>query len=351
MFCNRIFALALLIVLAWTSLSVPSVAEDEKASESPNLIAEPSFEGPLQDNGLPAGWYALHAVPAAGYRFSLADEGHTGQKSLVIEGKGKYGVVWGEQIAIDRAKQYRAQGHVRIEGDAMAAADVKLHYYGENHGYLGQSRIGFVNPRTPGWQLITIRDQVELFPEAHFIGIAVAIAGDGKAWFDDIELRAVPRKPEPLNYAANGDMEDIAADRPAGYFVHAAEGGTAQCRTEEEKPHAGRRCLALEGKGEWAGAGAGWIEIGGKREFLGSGYVRVREGKSRLAILYFDADGKVLGWTGSEPVTGADWQEVKLKTELARYPQTVKIGLGAYVVGDGKADFDDLRLVPSEEKK
>jgi len=337
--------------LAWALSAGLAAAAGEPAGDSPNLIVEPSFEGPVQPNGLPAGWFALHAVPAWGYRFELADAGRTGRKSLVIEGKGQYGVVWGEQIALDRAKQYRAQGYVRIQGDDEAAADVKLHYYGADHNYLGQSRVGFVNPRTPGWQLITVRDQAELFPEARFLGIAVALAGNGKAWYDDIELRAAARQPAPLNYVANGDMEDVAADRPAGYFVAVAEGGTAQCRIEENKPHSGKRCLALESKAEWAGAGCGWIEIGRHQAFIASGFARVREGNARLVIIYFDAAGKIIGRTESELVAAEDWQEVKLKSDFAGHPAAVKFSLGAQVVGEGKADFDDLRLAPLSEGK
>jgi hypothetical protein len=327
----------------------PAAAADETPPESPNLIAEPSFEGPVQASGLPAGWFALHAVPSFGYRFELADEGRTGRKSLVIEGRGKYGVVWGEQIPIDRTKQYRARGYVRIEGDEEAAADVKLHYYGADHNYLGQSRVGFVNPLTPGWQLITIRDQAELFPQARYLGVAVALAGNGKAWYDDIELHAVAKQPEPVNYVANGDMEDVAADRPAGYFVGAAEGGSVQCRILEEKPHAGRRCLALEGKGDWAGAGCGWIEVGAHATFLVSGYLRTHQGKGRLSIVYFDAAGKIVGRTESEPVAAEDWREITLRTEFAKHPEAVRFSVAGGVVGEGKADFDDLRAAPLNE--
>jgi hypothetical protein len=326
-------------------------AEGKTPRDLENLIAEPSFEGPAQASGLPAGWYGLHAVPRQGYRFELADEGRTGRKSLMIEGKGQYGVAWGEELPIDRTKQYRARGYVRIQGDDQAAADVKLHYYDVNKRYLGQSRVGFVNPRTPGWQLITIRDQVELFPEARFLGIAVAIAGNGKAWFDDIELRAVARQPEPVNHMANGDMEDVAADRPAGYFVAAAEGGTAQCRYQEEKPHSGKRCLALESKAEWAGAGCGWIEIGRHWAFLVSGYVRTHQGKGQIRIVYFDAAGKIIGRTESASVTAKDWQEVKVKTDFAAHPQAVKFSVAAVVDGEGSADFDDFRVVPAPEEQ
>jgi hypothetical protein len=326
-----------------------TAAEEGTSDNTKNLIAEPSFEGRVQGNGLPAGWYGLHSVPTGAYRAAMADEGHTGRKSLRIEGKGQYGVAWGEKIAIDRTKQYYARGYVRVQGEELAAADVKLHYYGVNQEYLGQSRVGFVTPRTPGWQLITVRDQIDLYPKARFVGIAVALAGNGKAWFDDIELRAVAEKRGPSNYLANGDMEDIAADRPAGYLVIAAENGTAECRSQEAKPHSGKRCLSLKSEADWAMAVSVQIDRGSPQAFSLTGFVRVRSGKARLAIGYFDAQGKFIGRTESEAVTAADWQEVTVKTEFAKHPEAVKFNTAAGIEGKGAADFDDFRVVPSTE--
>jgi hypothetical protein len=345
-FAPSVFCLATL-----TSFLGLAATAEKPPADTKNLIVEPSFEGPVQDNGLPRGWYALHAVPRDGYRYAIAAEGHTGRKSLLIEGKGEYGVAWGEHLAIDRTKRYRARGYVRIQGDAQAAADVKLHYYDENRDYLGQSRVGFVNPRTPGWQLITVRDQVELFPKARFLSIAVALAGNGKAWFDDIELHAVAEERGPLSYVANGDMEDVAADRPAGYFVVAAPGGTAECRTQEDKPYSGKRCLFLKSEADWAVAGSAQIDVDRDKTFTFTGYVRVRSGKARLAISYFDAENKFLGRTESEEVPQGDWKEVILKTEFAEHPKAVKFNAVAVVEGQGAADFDDFRVVPVSDKK
>lgn len=345
------FTATLLCLATWIAAVGLAMADEAKPATTKNLIAEPSFEGPVKENGFPAGWYGLHAVPKDGYRSAIADEGRTGKKSLLIEGKGQYGVAWGEKLAVDRTKRYLASGYVRIQGDAQAAADVKLHYYDENQAYLGQSRVGFVNPRTPGWQLITIRDQIELFPKASFLGIAVAIAGNGKAWFDDIELHAVAEARGAINHVANGDMEDVAADRPAGYFVVAAPGGKAQCRTKEEKPRSGKRCLSLKSEAEWASAGSAQIDIGSHKAFTLTGHLRVKSGKGRLVITYFDADYKYLGRTTSDEATTGDWKEVRLKTEFPKYPKAVRFSATAFVEGEGEADFDDFRAVPVAPEK
>ena len=351
MYYGHSFTTPVFCLATWMSVLGFAAAQERKPADTKNLITEPSFEGPVQDNGFPAGWYGLHTVPKDGYRSALANEGRTGRKSLLIEGKGQYGVAWGEKIPIDRMKRYHGRGYVRIQGDEQAAADVKLHYYDENQGYLGQSRVGFVNPRTPGWQLITVRDQVELFPKARFLGIAVAIAGNGKAWFDDIELHAVAEARGAVNYVANGDMEDVAADRPAGYFVVAAEGGAAQCRFQHDKPRSGKRCLSLKSEAEWASAGSVQIDVGREKAFTFTGYVRVSSGKGRLVISYFDADGKFIGRTVSEEVTFGDWKEMTLKTEFAKHPQAAKFSAAAFVEGKGAADFDDFRVVPSATEK
>src|SRR5687768_1379382 len=101
MHCEHPFPSAALCLATWMSFCGCIAADEGKPGDAKNLIAEPSFEGRVLDAGLPAGWFGLHAVPEEGYRFAIADEGKTGKKSLLIEGKGKYGVAWGEKIAID----------------------------------------------------------------------------------------------------------------------------------------------------------------------------------------------------------------------------------------------------------
>lgn len=320
-------------------------ASDEPAPSSPNLVKSPSFEEPPGAGGLPDGWTGLNSVPAEGYRCTIDVEGRTGTKALHLEGEGQYGVVWGERLPIDRAQRYRARGYVRIEGDERAAADVKLHYYGAAQEYLGQSRVGYVNPRTPGWQLITVTDEIERFPKAAFVGVALALSGNGRAWFDDIELHAAPEERGPTNYVSNGDMEDVAADRPAGFTPVAAAGGKVECRTSENQPQHGERCLSLKADGDWAACGSMQIDVDRSSAFTLTGFVRVSTGEATLSIAYFDADGKYLGGSDSEITAAPQWRELTVSTEFARFPQAVRFNAVAVVHAYAAADFDEFRLI------
>ena len=93
-----------------------------------NLVRHASLEAPISAGGLPDGWDGTYSRPDEGYKALVVDGGRTGHKSLVIQGKGAFGVVSTNSVLIDRNMRYRAQGWVRIEGDAAAAADVKFHY-------------------------------------------------------------------------------------------------------------------------------------------------------------------------------------------------------------------------------
>ena len=323
-----------------------------RAAEPANLIKEPSFEGVPGDNGLPSEWYGLHAMPDGKYRMALADTARTGKKSLLIAGDGQYGVVWGEKLKVDRKLRYRARGSVKIEGDEPAAADVKLHYYGANQAYLGQSRVGFVTSRTPGWQLITVTDQLDVFPEAEYLSIAVAIAGKGSAWFDDISLTAEPAAPRRLDFVANSGMEDIAADRPAGWHVSGNEGHKPICRFDTKEKQSGNRSLFLESTSEWAAAGAVQVPLTERLKLLGcelEGSVRVKQGTAHFSIAYFK-DGQYIGHTRSEDTTRGEWHQVRMHVDAKDYPEATSFCAVVAVEGESAAWFDDVHLLPGGKK-
>jgi hypothetical protein len=335
---------ALLVVL-W----LPGhAAADDPPAGSPNRVKSPSFEEPPGADGLPEGWTGPTAVPPDGYRFTIADDGRTGTKSLRLEGDGQYAVISGEMLPLDRELRYRASGWVRIEGDELATADVKLHYFDAARQYLG-STPGWVTPRAMGWQRVTVRDQSEAIPAARFLGVGISLTGRGAAWFDDIELHAAKEERGPVNYVSNGDMEDVAADRPAGFSPVAAPGGKVECRTGEKQPQAGKRCLALKADGEWAACGSRQIDVDRGATFTLTGFVRVSTGEAKLSIGYFDAEGKYLGGSDSEVTEAARWRELTVATEFDRFPQAVRFNAVAVVHAYAAADFDEFRMAKAGE--
>lgn len=171
----------------------------------PNLVTNPSLEEPIAAIGLPPGWGSFYPNPAGAYRSSIADGGRTGKNQLRIDyvkgnGAGQFGAMPANRVPLDRTKRYVARGWVKVAGGERATADVKLHYYTAGGAYLGQTRIGFASPGVDQWQLVTVTDDAESFPQAGLIGLAVACTGDAQAQYDDLELLAFDKQKLPPDF-------------------------------------------------------------------------------------------------------------------------------------------------------
>ena len=202
-----------ILILTMSAVNAPAASAAEGARPqkgAENLVRHPSIEGPVGARGLPDGWQGAHCNPDRGYKFLVVDGGRTGDKSLVIQGKGNFGVVSTNKVLIDRNMRYRARGWVKIEGDARAAADVKFHYFDANRRYLGQTRIPFVSPLAKNWTLVEVTDRASDFPTARWIQVAVALAGNGKARFDDLELTAHRRDKVPVDFDLSPELKVLS---------------------------------------------------------------------------------------------------------------------------------------------
>jgi hypothetical protein len=314
-----------------------------------NLISDPSLEAAPAADGLPKGWNGHLFTPEDGYHLKIADGGHSGKHSLLVEGKGEWAVVRADRLPVEPGTRYRVSGWVKIEGDDKAAADVKFHYYRKDGSYIDQSRIAFINPRTPGWQKLTVTDQLEQFPEAAFVEAAMSFAGDGKAWFDDLELTAREEKrPAVVNLVANGDMEDLAADRPAGWTIVAADGGKSSGAADQKIKHGGGRSLHFWGEGDWIAAGSSMVRLNQDLAYRATGQVRVAKGQPVLSVAYFK-DGKYLGNTTSEPTPPSDdWTELSVKIDAKQFADATHISVGLSAGTEVDAWLDDVTLVATK---
>src|SRR5438132_1700383 len=115
-------------LLALLSL-LGALAAAAGAAGPPNLVHNPSLEEPV--TGLPEGWEGFQK-PENAYHFKVVDGGHSGAKSMSIEGAGEYGVLSLGRARYEPGKQYAARGWVKVEGEAATLATVKLDYFSEN---------------------------------------------------------------------------------------------------------------------------------------------------------------------------------------------------------------------------
>jgi hypothetical protein len=321
----------------FAALLFASVSVSRAQEKDDNLLTNASFGLKLEESGLPMGWHGLYSQPPEGYRFSVVDTGHNGKRSLQITGKGKFGVVSGPRAPVDRALRYRASAWIKIEGEENSAADVKFHYFNKEGRYIDQSRVTFITPATKGWHQLQVVDQLELFPDAAEIQIAVAVAGNADAWFDGLSFTAKKEaRPAVVNMTANGDMEDIVADRVAGWGAHVAAGGKVTGVADDKVMHGGKRSLHLTGSGEWISGGSALVRVVRGKECTLTAFAKSKKGRPNIGIIYMK-DGEFLGATLSDELpTSDEWQTLKVTAKLEDFPTATHFG----AICGGKEELD-----------
>jgi hypothetical protein len=134
---------------------------------------------------MPAGYYPAQPEGAQPtYEWSV-DNPHSGQRCLHIKGQQEFAVLGHEPVPYDATKTYVATGWGRVrEGKAVLKID---YFSGEK--WLGESTS---QPfRTDNaWADATVSVEKDKFPDVNRISVAVALQGNGEAWFDDLVLEA-----------------------------------------------------------------------------------------------------------------------------------------------------------------
>jgi hypothetical protein len=316
-----------------------------QVSEKPaNLLADPSFEGQLNEKGLP-GDATTFAVPADAYQLAVTDGGRTGTKALSIQGNGEYAGVVVVRTELDRSLQYALRGWVKIEGNAKATATVKFDYFRGTNEWLGSTIPKVITPADSGWQIVALVDNAVAYPEATTIGAVAAVTGDGKAWFDDLEI--VARRPLSIarNLLSNGSFELASSGRPNGYSLsQKPEDATVVFVTSDEKPRDGWYCLHLKGKVDYAVAVGDRIQVKPGKVYALNGHGRLQQGRACFKVDYYSGD-QYLGSTESSPFTSGDWEEQRLVTEPTRFTSTTQICVCLVIEGNSDAYFDKLMLI------
>ncbi len=292
----------------------------------------------------PSDWAGVFSEPADRYRCELVSDTHLGKNALKIEGEGGFGWIRSERLPIRKGKQYRAQAWIRMGATRDTKVDVRFVYFDQKGKPLGNHG-GVIQPGDSDWQFVSIRGTPSRFPAAQYIGIGLWLVGDGVAWFDDVKMYVDGAEPSQRNYLINGDMEDIAGTRPSGWHIIQLA-GTGDFQSETSQAYSGQRCCRVTGSGQWLAARSAPIAIHTGQEFDLEGYVRVDRGIAMLQIDCFGDDGRFLGATQSRQITTKDWQNIKLRTQLAKFPSATRFHILLKGLGDFDACFDELVLTP-----
>lgn len=111
----------------------------------------------------------------------------------------------------------------------------------------------------------------------------------------------------------------------------------------DDHPRSGWYCLHLAGNVNYAVAyGLSLPTEPGKRYVL-KGFARSSKGGCRIKLDY-TRDGQFVGQTVSPRITGMEWQEQTVVSEIERFPDANRVAATAVIEGDSEAWFDDFVL-------
>ena len=307
------------------------------------LLPDGGFEGPLSDTGLPVG-AGTFAAKEATVKATIVPEGRTG-KALLVEGQGAFVGVGLNRIPIQPQQQVALRGWAKVEGGEGTRAVVKFDYLRADRSYLASAAAEPVTPKQAGWQLVALTDVPSAVAEAAFVCAVVAVEGGGKAWFDDVEMVSRPVEPGPPNLLQNGDFEGVAAGQPRGFGMsqNPREAPVVFACSDRE-PRSGWYCLQLAGNVNYAVAYGRAVRAVPGRRYVLKGFARTAKGACRIKFDY-TRDGTYLGQTLSPPVSGMEWQEQTVRSEIDRFPEATRVAAAAVIEsGEVEAWFDDFVL-------
>jgi hypothetical protein len=203
-----------LFFLIFAMAAATAYGQAENSQASGNLLDNASFDDVLAAGGLPKGWSYWSGKGDGEYRSEVAEGGHTGQKSLKLEGKGVRGVIFTNGIKIERNKRYALRGWVKVEGNQDAKAKIQFNYF-HDRKWLGLPDSVGVGVGDGNWKLLAKTDRASEVPDASFIWISCVLEGTGTAWFDDLELVAYDNANLPEDF----EKQFGPSNRPAEFQV------------------------------------------------------------------------------------------------------------------------------------
>lgn len=306
------------------------------------LLPDGGFEGPLSDTGLPVGVGTFKAKDAS-VKASIVPEGRNG-KALLIEGQGAFAGVGLKRVPVQPGQQIALRGWVKVEGGEKTRAIVKLDYLRADGSWLAMAPAEPVTPKLTGWQLVALTDVPGMVADAAIVCAVAVVEGDGKAWFDDFEMVSHPLEPGAPNLLQNGDFEWVTAGQPKGFGLSwKPRDAPMVFACSDQDPRNGWYCLHLAANVNYAVAyGPAVLAVPGRRYVL-KGFGRTSKGACRLKLDY-TREGTYLGQTVSPPISGMEWQEQTVRSEVERFPDANRIAAAAVIEGDAEAWFDDLVL-------
>jgi hypothetical protein len=318
------------------------------AQDATNLVEDPGFEQAKPGAELPRPWTQWKSDRST-YAPSIASGGHGGTQCLQVTGEGGETAINGKTIDVSPGERYLLSGWTRAEGDKTARATIQLVYWSKEGKWLGNSTFGETFGDSAEWRRLASVSQLEKFPDARSLSIALTFSGKGTAQFDDLVLSKVSA-PAPGNLIVNGDLEVWSEEMLVSWFVGSPKESPIQARRVVENPKVGASCVGLSGKSPWANITSAQVAPDKAKELRASAHVKVRKGQAHVQIGYF-GQGKWLGSSDSAPSSSGDWTELSVDVDAAKLKAATHVTV-AVIAGGEELDvlIDDVRLVEKPAK-
>ena len=322
----------------WPWLALAALGMLAAADAPPNLIVNGDLEQPVAAGQLPAGWVTFSA-PGKDCKASVVTPGHNSGHCLLIEGNGEYcGVVCGKTPLADD-KSFVVAAWVKAEGGGNAHVKVD---YTKPDGWLGSTE-PFQAAADGQWHEMAIVDDRAAWAGATDVGATAMIGGDGKAWFDDLALVAVPRVVG--NLLANGGFENGADGAATGWNIARPEDEKSELIWTADAAHSGLHGLRLKGAKTYLVAVAAAVARDKAKTLTLSGWLRCRQGEARVKFDFLKDEQWVGDQTSDPAPADGQWHQVSVTLDQTKFPDANNLAAAVLSTGpDGDADADELVL-------
>lgn len=294
-----------------------------------NLLVDPSFEKAPLGDVRPAGW-GQWQPEGSKYRSTVVTDAHSGARSVLLEGEGKFTTFNTVDFRIAPGDCYLFGGWVRLEGEA-AEGSVKLDLQRKDGSWLCDMSGSYFKPGKSAWHSILMVSRFEDAPEAAQFRLVFTLGGKGKLWVDDVFLAKIA-SPARSGLLVNGDMEISAREAVAGWQENHDVAAEVALSPVTDGVHGGKVALQIHGKGTWGSANSLRTAVRADRGHTGAAWIRVREGTARLQFTYWDG-GRWLGATDSDRMTAGDWKQIVIEADMKKYEKITHLSIATVCEG------------------
>lgn len=327
-----------LLALGWAGAGA-------QTATSPNLVMNPSLEGPVEPaTGLPKDWYTF-GKPAGSFQAKLDDSGRGEGKALRVQSDGDYGGVVTNLVPREPGKDYVVRGWIKLDHPTGTAL-LKIDFFDDKRSYIVSS---LNNPSIKGsvgeWQYVSFVVRSEEVPaNCATLALACVAMKNSAAFYDDVEL--LVRDPaDPANLLKDGSLENASGDGLASWKVVQPKEGMVKMLRRTVPVKDGSFSMQLLGKAQWAVTETELIPIEAGKKYTLTAWARARKGKGNIRIGYVGPDG-YMGQSTSANVETNQWTQLSVTTEFEKFPGATRINPGATIAGGGDVDliFDSFVL-------